>query len=200
MIGSAFATGRALLHLTGLKSRIRTVRHISNISRLPLWRYFGTLHSTRMPNQFSRTLLPYSTIPPTPSPPPSSQPPNHPPNHPPSLDEEKASLGQRLRSFFRRYGKLGIIVYLSISLTTFSSIYLALRTGVDVKALMNRLGVPEKGILKDAGTLALAYGIYKLLLPVRLFAAVGVTTWMAKRTSLGRRLTNFSPPHNDANR
>jgi hypothetical protein len=100
-------------------------------------------------------------------------------NAPPTLKE-------RLRTFFRQYGKLGIGIYLGISLFSFSSIYLALRTGVDVKALIRKIGLPDSGLWDNAGTVAVAYAIHKIFMPVRLFLTVALTTFVAKRTRFGR--------------
>lgn len=98
-------------------------------------------------------------------------------------------MGQKLKDFLRQYGKLGVVVYFSISAITFGTIYVALRTGVDVKALVASLGLPASTLWDGAGTLAVAYAIYKVLMPLRIFLAIGATTWIAKRTRFGARLT-----------
>lgn len=95
--------------------------------------------------------------------------------------EPPKSLKERLSQFFRQYGKLGIAVYFSISGVTFGSIYLALRSGVDVPGILMKLGIEEREWMKNAGTAALAYAIYKLLLPLRLAAVVWLTRSIARR-------------------
>jgi hypothetical protein len=91
----------------------------------------------------------------------------------------------RLKAFLQQYGKLGFGVYVSISLVTFSSIYLALRTGVDVKGLVRKVGLPDSNIWDSAGTVAVSYAIYKLLMPARIFLTIALTTFISKRTRFG---------------
>lgn len=122
----------------------------------------------------------YSTTSSTPLGGPSTSPPS-----PPPPEEPPKTLAGKLRAFFRKYGKLGIAVYLGISAVTFSSIYVALRSGVDVKGLMRKVGVPESPLLDGAGTVAMAYALYKLLMPARIFLTVVLTTWISKRTRWG---------------
>ena len=102
------------------------------------------------------------------------------------------SVKERLTAFFKQYGKLGLAVYIGIGGTTFGGIYLALKAGVDVKALATRIGIPDNDFWRQAGTFAVAYGLYKILLPVRLFATAALTSWIAKRTKFGRALVNKS--------
>lgn len=91
------------------------------------------------------------------------------------------SLKERLTAFFKQYGKLGVAVYLGVSVTTFGTSYLALRSGFDLPGLLIKLGVPEKDWMKNAGTLAFAYALYKLALPLRLFVTVSLTGFIARR-------------------
>lgn len=116
---------------------------------------------------------------------------------PPSPPTGKKGMAQKLREFLRQYGKLGVIVYFSISAITFGTIYVALRTGVDVKALVASLGLPASNLWDGAGTLAVAYAIYKVLMPLRIFLAIGTTTWIAKKTRFGARLTGSSVAANN---
>lgn len=105
-------------------------------------------------------------------------------NVPPPASEppiEQSSIKDRLKKFFKQYGKLGVGVYLGVSVFTFSSAYLALRSGLDVPGLLIKLGVPEKEWMKNAGTFAFAYALYKLALPIRLFVTVGLTGFIARR-------------------
>lgn len=98
---------------------------------------------------------------------------------------EPKSLKDRLKQFFRQYGKLGVGVYLGVSVVTLSSSYLALRSGLDVPSLLIKCGVPEKDWMKNAGTFAFAYALYKLALPLRLFVTVGLTGYISRRFRIG---------------
>lgn len=116
----------------------------------------------------------YSSIPPEAEDPPSA-----------------TTLKDRVRNFFRQYGKLGVAVYASISAFTFGSIYLVLKSGIDIPGLLVRIGIPEKDWMQNAGTAAVAYAIYKLLLPIRLVFVIGLTRTIAKR--LGRTSSSSRP-------
>ena len=118
---------------------------------------------------------PYSVVPPNEPSPNSELPPN-------------ASIKQRLSHFFRQYGKLGVGVYICVSLVTFGSVYLALKAGIDVQALLGKIGIQEREWMKSAGTAAFAYAVYKLLLPARLFLVVALTRMIARR--LGHKLSH----------
>lgn len=130
----------------------------------------------------------YSTLPTS-----DNQPGQVPPNSTPP------TLTQRLKGFLKQYGKLGLGVYLGISTISVSSLYLALRTGVDVKALIKSIGLPDSGIWDSAGTFAVAYAIHKILMPLRLFLTVALTTWISKKTRFGMRLTRNNSGHGNNN-
>lgn len=100
---------------------------------------------------------------------------------PPPETPSPKGLAEQLKAFFKQYGRLGLGIYLSVTAVSFGSIYLSLKSGVDVKGLMRRLGLPESAILDGAGTVAVAYAIHKLLMPLRLFLTVALTTWVARR-------------------
>lgn len=122
----------------------------------------------------------------------SSLPTNNPRDSEPETDAKpsllKPSVAERLKAFFRQYGKLGFAVYMSVSAVTLGSIYLALSSGIDIPSLLVRLGVPEREWMKSAGTFAVAYAIYKVLLPLRLFVVAGLTRSIAKRLSGSKRI------------
>lgn len=88
---------------------------------------------------------------------------------------------EKLRTFFKQYGKLGIGVYAGVSLTTYTAAYLAIRSGLDIPGLLVKIGIPEKEWMKTAGNYAFAYALYKLALPVRLFVTFGLTGFLARR-------------------
>ncbi len=95
-----------------------------------------------------------------PSPPPPQQDPN---------------LRDRLREFFKKYGKIGIGVYFSVSLSTFLMLYGSIRFGVDIDALLQKVGLSTPSWTEGAGTFIITYAIYKTLLPIRLMVTIGLT-------------------------
>ncbi len=95
--------------------------------------------------------------------------------------EPKPTISQRTRAFFREYGKVGLGVYMCISTVSLATIYSAVRLGVDVPALLERVGVARGRLWDTAGTFALAYGVHKLFLPVRLLLTVSLTRAIHRR-------------------
>jgi len=92
--------------------------------------------------------------------------------------EDKRS---KVRKFYDDYGKLGIAVYLGISVISISSIYGAVRVGVDFDYLLEKLKLKDNKLVSKAGPFAFAYGIHKILAPVRLLLAVALTPIIKRR-------------------
>lgn len=87
----------------------------------------------------------------------------------------------KLRKFYDEYGKLGIGVYLGISVISVSSIYTAIKLGVDVNSVLEKLNLQDNKLVSKAGPLALAYGIHKIFAPARLLLAFLITPIIKKR-------------------
>lgn len=87
----------------------------------------------------------------------------------------------KLRKFFDAYGKLGIGVYLGISVVSISSFYTAVKLGVDLNSLLEKFNLQDNKLVSKAGPFALAYGIHKLFAPVRLLLAFFITPIIKKR-------------------
>ena len=84
-----------------------------------------------------------------------------------------------MRALYRNYGKIAIVVYCGISLTTFGLVYLMVKAGLDVKAIFDKLGLTLPDWGEKAGSLLLTYALYKLLFPLRLSTAVIATPRLA---------------------
>lgn len=87
----------------------------------------------------------------------------------------------KLRKFFDAYGKLGIGVYLGISVISVSSFYTAIKLGVDLNSLLEKFNLQDNKLVSKAGPFALAYGIHKLFAPLRLLLAFLITPIIKKR-------------------
>lgn len=87
----------------------------------------------------------------------------------------------KFRRFYEQYGKLGIGVYLGISVVSVSSIYTAVRMGFDFKSLLEKLNLQDNSLVSKAGPFAVAYGIHKLLAPARLLLAIVLTPVIKRR-------------------
>lgn len=90
------------------------------------------------------------------------------------------SISERVKLFFKRYGRMGLVVYFSISAFTFSSIYALISMGVDMKGYLDRWGIQLPQWSEKASGAMVAYLFYKLLLPVRLSLAMLLTPSLTK--------------------
>lgn len=93
----------------------------------------------------------------------------------PEPNQQPTTLLDRTRIFFKKYGKVGLGVYLLVSSSTFITIYSLIHAGVDVAKLIEWLGLPVPKWSEKASTLIIAYTIYKILLPIRLMVSAALT-------------------------
>lgn len=87
----------------------------------------------------------------------------------------------KFRRFYEEYGKLGIGVYLGISVISVSSIYSAIKLGFDMNVILKKFNLQDNKLVSKAGPFALAYGIHKLFAPARLVLAFLITPIIKKR-------------------
>jgi hypothetical protein len=102
----------------------------------------------------------------------------------PMNQPSKLSLKERLKEFFQKYGKTGLMYYSLISTTSLVSIYTIVSSGVDIPHLISKITGKESksgGWVHKAGGFAIAYAIHKSLLPIRLLLTAGVTRWAYRR-------------------
>lgn len=86
--------------------------------------------------------------------------------------EEKQSKAQQLKKVFREYGAVGVGLHVGISLVSLGTFYLLISSGVDVPAVLLKLGLGESlvqsKVATGTGTFVVAYAIHKLFAPVRI--------------------------------
>uniref|UniRef100_A0AAV1T9N0 DUF1279 domain-containing protein n=1 Tax=Peronospora matthiolae TaxID=2874970 RepID=A0AAV1T9N0_9STRA len=105
---------------------------------------------------------------------------------------------QRVKTFAIEYGRVGICTHLVLSLLSISTIYVGVSSGVDVKAILDWVGlstVASDSTTKTAGTFLIAYTFYKVLTPVRwplTFAVTPVVLRALRRR--GYMLESNNPP------
>uniref|UniRef100_A0A8B9INW7 DUF1279 domain-containing protein n=1 Tax=Anser cygnoides TaxID=8845 RepID=A0A8B9INW7_ANSCY len=84
--------------------------------------------------------------------------------------ENKLNKSQQLKKVFKEYGAVGVSFHVGISLVSLGIFYLAVSSGVDMTAVLFKLGFSESSLQskRAAGTstFVLAYAIYKLFAPV----------------------------------
>ena len=87
----------------------------------------------------------------------------------------------KVKDFVKQYGRTGLMVYLGVSTVSIGASYMAVRAGVDGKALVKRVsGIELSDNQENLGTFIGAYAIHKLLLPVRLSLTVFLTGMITK--------------------
>jgi hypothetical protein len=87
-----------------------------------------------------------------------------------------ASAGDLLK----RYGGAYLLTSTSLALVSFSVCYALVDNGVDVAALIGKVGLEVSSTTSTAGTVGLAYAIHKALSPVRFPPTVALTPIVAK--------------------
>ncbi|XP_049867581.1 protein FAM210A [Pectinophora gossypiella] len=111
-------------------------------------------------------------------------------NCPPTPEPPKQGLLQRLKVMYRDYWYVVVPVHIATSAVWFGTFYYTVRSGVDVLAILESIGVSESILttLKNsgAGYFALAFALYKLATPLRYAVTLGGTTFAIRRlTTMG---------------
>ena len=81
----------------------------------------------------------------------------------------------KIQELMALYGKLAIIIYLSIFFLVFLSFYLAIEAGVDLESWSL-----FKGRLGQAGQVVIAYAATKITQPIRIAVTVALTPLVAR--------------------
>ncbi|GCB62113.1 protein FAM210B, mitochondrial isoform X1 [Scyliorhinus torazame] len=87
-------------------------------------------------------------------------------------DGRKLSKSQQLKQVFKEYGAVGVVFHTGISLTSLGMFYLAVSSGVDVAAILYKVGfneaVVQSRMAAGTSTFLLAYAVHKVFAPVRM--------------------------------
>ncbi|CAH1270853.1 FAM210B [Branchiostoma lanceolatum] len=82
---------------------------------------------------------------------------------------------ERLKRAVRDYGSTVVVFHVGISLMSLGGFYLAVSSGIDMVALLHKIGVgktiAESGVATGASTFVIAYAVHKVFAPVR----IGIT-------------------------
>ncbi|CAI5744024.1 unnamed protein product [Peronospora destructor] len=93
-----------------------------------------------------------------------------------SIEElPQQSWRQRAKTFAIEYGRVGICTHIVLSLLSFSIIYVGVSNGVDVKAVLDLVGISTSTTTSSAGSVLIAYTLYKVLVPIRWALTFAVT-------------------------
>ncbi|XP_013860228.1 protein FAM210B, mitochondrial [Austrofundulus limnaeus] len=117
------------------------------------------------------------------------------PEDKPEPQEGKLNKTQQLKKVFKEYGAVGVSFHIGISLVSLGMFYLLISSGIDLAAILCKLGFSEAVVQSTmvAGTSAfvLAYAVHKLFAPVRIsitLVSVPIIVRFLRKTGL------FKPP------
>ncbi|KAF6284333.1 family with sequence similarity 210 member B [Rhinolophus ferrumequinum] len=89
-----------------------------------------------------------------------------------STEEKKQSKSQQLKKIFQEYGAVGVSLHIGISLVSLGIFYMVVSSGVDMSAILLKLGFKESlvqsKVAAGTSTFVVAYAIHKLFAPVRI--------------------------------
>ncbi|XP_030078361.1 protein FAM210B, mitochondrial [Microcaecilia unicolor] len=110
-------------------------------------------------------------------------------------DEKKPDKSQQLKQVFKEYGAVGVGFHVGISLVSLGMFYLIISSGVDISAVLLKLGFNEAIVRSKAtagtSTFMLAYAIHKLFAPVRISITVVSVPFIVRYF---RKIGVFKPP------
>jgi hypothetical protein len=87
--------------------------------------------------------------------------------------------GESAKSLLKKYGIAYLATSIPLALVSFSLCYALVDSGVDVAALLAKVGI-ENAASEKAGTFAIAYGCHKAASPIRFPPTVILTPLVAK--------------------
>ncbi|XP_072013585.1 uncharacterized protein [Amphiura filiformis] len=99
-------------------------------------------------------------------------------------DGGQVSQRQRLKLAVRDYGSTVIVFHICISLISLGSFYLAVSSGIDVQALLSKIGLSQEIIASKfatgTSTFVMAYAVHKVFAPVRIGITLTCTPFIVK--------------------
>ncbi|KAM9120576.1 protein FAM210B, mitochondrial [Pangshura tecta] len=110
-------------------------------------------------------------------------------------DEKKPNKSQQLKKVFKEYGAVGVSFHVGISLMSLGIFYLAVSSGVDMTAVLLKLGFNEalvqSKVAAGTSTFVLAYAIHKVFVPVRISITLVSVPFLVRYF---RKIGFFKPP------
>eukprot|EP00741_Cyanophora_paradoxa_P012047 tig00020592_g11642.t1 len=113
----------------------------------------------------------------------------------PSEVERPATNAERLKKLFQLYGPLAVATHISIGLVNLGAMYALVSVGVDVPALLQKLGL--SGNWSTGSTFVVAYAAHKATGPLRIALTLAIVPPLGKyidRLRKGKREGGETPP------
>ncbi|XP_059836442.1 protein FAM210B, mitochondrial [Hypanus sabinus] len=89
-----------------------------------------------------------------------------------SSDCKKLNKSQQLKQIFKEYGAVGVVFHTGISLASLGIFYLAVSSGVDMTAILYKMGfseaVVQSRMAAGTSTFVIAYAVHKVFAPLRI--------------------------------
>uniref|UniRef100_A0A5B7BCR7 DUF1279 domain-containing protein n=1 Tax=Davidia involucrata TaxID=16924 RepID=A0A5B7BCR7_DAVIN len=99
--------------------------------------------------------------------------------------EGKKSKGDQAKELLAKYGGAYLATSITLSLISFSLCYALISAGIDVQALLQKVGISTNEAGEKVGTFALAYAAHKAASPIRFPPTVALTpivaSWIGKK-------------------
>ncbi|KAK2640809.1 hypothetical protein Ddye_022572 [Dipteronia dyeriana] len=99
--------------------------------------------------------------------------------------EKKKSKGNQAKELLAKYGGAYLATSITLSLISFALCYALINAGVDVQALLQKVGISTSETGEKVGTFALAYAAHKAASPIRFPPTVALTpivaSWIGKK-------------------
>ncbi|XP_043932737.1 protein FAM210B, mitochondrial [Protopterus annectens] len=109
--------------------------------------------------------------------------------------EGKSNKTQQLKRVFKEYGAVGVSFHVGISLISLGIFYMAVSSGLDMTAILFKLGfseaVVQSKMAAGTSTFVLAYAIHKMFAPVRISITVVSVPLLVRYF---RKVGFFKPP------
>ncbi|KFQ26830.1 Protein FAM210B, partial [Merops nubicus] len=110
-------------------------------------------------------------------------------------EKKKLNKSQQLKQVFKEYGAVGVSFHVGISLISLGIFYLAVSSGVDMPAVLFKLGFSESSLQSSLAAgpsrFLLAYAAHKLFAPLRVSITLVSVPLLVRYC---RKMGFFKPP------
>lgn len=110
-------------------------------------------------------------------------------------EEGGASRMDMAKKLLKRYGSAYLATSISLSLISITVFYFLVAGGIDVAALLEKIGITVNATSEQFGTFALAYAAHKASSPIRFGPTVALTPLVARW--MGKDVVEEVPPTDD---
>lgn len=95
------------------------------------------------------------------------------------------ALKDKLKSVVAEYGTTAVVFHVTISLTSLGICYTAVKSGIDVQAALQKLGVAssvsDSTVATNASTFVVAYACHKVFAPLRMLMTITCTPLIVRK-------------------